>query len=170
MYCICLKRYILIDVIVLAGFYTMRLVMGGYATGIELSEWLIAFSMFIFLSLALLKRFTEVQRLSKEGPVYGKGRGYLATDLGVLGALGCGTACLAALVLALYVSGQNVVILYRYPRVLLLSCSVIFYWLGCLWLSAYRGEMGDDPVVYALADGRSIAAGAAVLFLVWCAT
>jgi 4-hydroxybenzoate polyprenyltransferase/phosphoserine phosphatase len=164
-----LKRAVLVDVFVLAGLYTLRLVAGHVATGIEFSTWLLAFSMFIFLSLALVKRYQELRlRPASAGRV--AGRGYTAADLDVLTPLGAASGYIAVLVLALYVNSDKVRILYTHPTVLLLICPLMLYWISRIWLVAHRGEMRDDPVAFALRDRTSYLVGALALLVVWLAT
>jgi 4-hydroxybenzoate polyprenyltransferase/phosphoserine phosphatase len=164
-----LKRVILLDVFWLAGLYTTRLIAGGVATNIVDSSWLLVFSMFIFLSLALVKRFVELDA-EKTAAGGANGRGYTPRDLGIITALGTASGFLAALVLALYVNSQQVVILYAHPALLLLLCPLLLFWISRVWLLARRGEMHDDPVVFALKDGASYLIGALMLLVIWLAT
>lgn len=166
------KRVVLLDVFFLAGLYTMRLVAGSVATGIVNSSWLLMFSMFIFLSLALVKRFVELTDTSgiAAGKPVATGRGYFAEHLKLVFWLGTGSGWLAALVLAIYVwqSGQ-VVVLYQHPRLLLLACPLLLFWISRVWRLARRGEMHDDPVVFALKDWASYLVGALTLLVMWLA-
>jgi len=164
-----LKRVAWLDVFLLAGLYTVRLVAGGVATNIVDSSWLLLFSMCIFLSLALVKRYVELaaEKTSASGA---RGRGYAPRDLGVITVLGTGCGGLAALVLALYVHSYAVVILYARPRVLLLLCPLLLFWISRVWLLARRRAMHDDPVVFALKDWLSYLIGALVLAVLWLAT
>jgi 4-hydroxybenzoate polyprenyltransferase len=169
-YSLGLKRIPMVDVLVLAGLYTLRLIGGHAVTGIEFSAWLLAFSMFFFFSLALVKRFKDVQGLQgKSGAVVG-GRGYVAADLGLLTPLGASSGYISVLVLALYVNSESVRVLYRYPSVLLLVCPLILFWISRIWMSAHRGTMTDDPVVFALKDWSSYLVGVLALAVVWMAT
>lgn len=164
-----LKRMVLVDVFVLAGLYTLRLVAGHVATGVEFSSWLLAFSMFIFLSLALVKRFQELRlRPATAGRV--SGRGYLAADLNLLTPLGAASGYISVLVLALYVNSDKVRLLYSHPTLLLLICPLMLYWISRVWLVAHRGEMRDDPVAFALRDRASYVVGLLALLVVWLAT
>jgi 4-hydroxybenzoate polyprenyltransferase len=165
-----LKRSVLIDVFVLAGLYTLRLVAGHLATGVVFSEWLLAFSMFLFLSLALVKRFQEIQRLDGGSAGIVEGRGYTVDDLKLLTPLGAASGYIAVLVMALYVNSDNVRLLYTHPTVLLLICPLMLYWISRVWLIAHRGQMHDDPVVFALRDKASYLIGALTLLVVWLAT
>jgi len=154
-YSLWLKRVVLLDVFVLAGLYTMRLIASSVATVIENSSWMLMFSMFIFLSLALVKRYVELQATDMNGSA----RGYKPGDLEVVTALGTGSGYLSALVLALYVDSQQVILIYQHPKILLLICPLMFYWVSRVWLMAHRGQMQDDPVIFALKDGVSYVLG-----------
>ncbi len=165
-----LKQIVLLDVFLLAGFYIIRLVAGHEATGIPYSAWLLVFAMFIFLSLALVKRFRELQGLRERNHVNAAGRGYVAADLDLVATLGTGSGWLAALVLALYVNSQEVRVLYAHPTLLLLVCPLLLFWVSRIWLIAHRGAMNDDPVVFAIKDWVSYGIGALTLLVLWLAT
>ncbi len=162
-----LKQFVLLDVIVLAQLYTVRVYGGGAATGVEPSHWLLTFSLFLFLSLALVKRFTELRLMSQ---VEGKGlhgRGYWVTDMEHISSIGTASGLLAVLVLALYISSKDVLLLYTHADVLWLVCPVMLYWITRVWMLAYRNRMDDDPVVFAVKDPKSYAMAviiAAILF------
>jgi 4-hydroxybenzoate polyprenyltransferase len=113
--------------------------------------------MFFFLSLAILKRYTELDAQQRRGALGSAGRGYLVADLSVLTSLGSASGYLSVLVLALYVQSANSVELYRHPRGLWLLCPVLLYWISRAWFIAHRGRMHDDPVVFALRDRTSLA-------------
>ena len=149
------KRIVLIDVLLLASLYTIRIVAGAYAIDVPLSSWLLGFSMFIFLSLALVKRCTELmamQRLSRETM---KGRGYQVSDYPMLSAMGVAAGYLSILVLALFISSPESLGKYTYPVILWLLCPLMAYWVSRLWLKTSRGEMHDDPLVFSLKDQAS---------------
>jgi 4-hydroxybenzoate polyprenyltransferase len=152
-----LKRRPVLDVLLLAALYTVRLFAGGAATGTPVSEWLASYSMFVFLSLALVKRTAELAR-STEPPV---GRGYRIEEEPLLTAMGVASAFVSVLVLALYLSSDTVTRLYSHPRWLWLLCPISLYWLARMWLLAVRGEMEDDPVLFALRDVESLAVAVA---------
>ena len=160
------KRFAIVDVVILAGLYTLRIIAGGAAVGVPLSFWLLAFSMFLFLSLALMKRFTELREL-EQGGVVASGRGYNAGDSSLLAALGGGSAYSAVLVLALYINSDAVQQFYSSLRYLWLICPVMLYWTSHMWFAAHRGRMQDDPIVFAARDPMSLlcATALAVLFL-----
>ena len=166
-----IKQIAPLDVFFLAGLYTMRLIAGHTATGIEYSFWLLAFSMFIFLSLALVKRFIELNRWRGQNRRDSLlGRGYTTNDIELVAMLGVASGFLAVLVMALYVNSVDVQRLYRAPIWLLLMCPLLLYWISCVWLLAHRGQMHDDPIVFALKDRASYAVGALALGILWLAT
>jgi 4-hydroxybenzoate polyprenyltransferase len=165
------KQLVLLDVFFLAGLYTIRLVAGHAAADVAYSSWLLMFSMFIFLSLALVKRYVE---LDATQPVASgeslPGRGYTLDDLAVVTSLGTSSGYLAALVLALYADSQQVMILYAHPTRLLLVCPLLLYWISRMWLLAHRRQMHDDPVVFALKDPASYVIAALALVVLRLAT
>lgn len=156
-YSLRLKRIVMLDVIVLAALYTVRIVAGGVATATPLSFWLLAFSMFLFLSLALLKRHTELVAVLGEGGERASGRGYDVSDLPLLQSLGGASGYLAVLVFALYINSAASEMLYRHPQLLWLLCPLLLYWISRAWMLAHRGGMHDDPVVFAATDRISLA-------------
>lgn len=147
-----LKQVATLDVIVLAALYTVRIVGGAVAIGSALSFWLLAFSMFLFLSLAMLKRYAELLDMAGSGNDAAHGRGYAVTDLPMIQSLGAASGYLAVLVLALYINSQDSLELYRRPQVLWLVCPALLYWISRAWMKAHRGTMQDDPVVFAVTD------------------
>jgi 4-hydroxybenzoate polyprenyltransferase len=155
-YSVWLKRFAPLDVLVLAGLYTVRLYAGAYAVGVPISEWLATFSMFLFLSLAFLKRASELEGGAGPSP----GRGYVAADREQIHVLGISSAYVAVLVLALYVSSADVARLYAAPRRLFLLCPLALYWVSRIWMQARRGEVHHDPLVHALEDPGSYVLGA----------
>lgn len=154
-YSLALKRVAVVDVLILAGLYTLRIIAGGAAVAVPLSFWLLASSMFLFLSLALMKRFTELRDM-EQGASVGAGRGYESGDSALLLALGGGSAYSAVLVLALYVNSQAVSEFYTTLRYLWLICPVMLFWISHMWFSAHRRRMHDDPIVFALRDPVSL--------------
>jgi 4-hydroxybenzoate polyprenyltransferase len=152
-----LKRQPILDVMVLAGLYAMRVLAGGVAVGIVISPWLLSFALFLFLSLALMKRFSEIKATGSRTL---SGRGYGTEDGAWLQAAGLGSAYIAALVLALYISSGDVTVLYRDPHILWGLCPVFLYWVTRLWFHAHRGWIEDDPVVAAVKDPASYAVAA----------
>jgi len=150
-----LKEYVLIDVLMLSLLYTLRILAGSVAAGIATSSWLLAFSVFMFLSLALVKRCAELVSLEKSGTVITRGRDYRVSDLLVLWPLGVGAALSAVVVFGLFISAPETQERYATPQLLWLVAIGMIYWLGRLWVMTSRGEMHDDPVVYAIKDHGS---------------
>jgi 4-hydroxybenzoate polyprenyltransferase len=163
-----LKRLVMIDVLTLAGLYTVRIVAGAAATDIPLSFWLLLFAIFIFLSLAIVKRYAELHAMRKRGQLKASGRGYQVEDLDLLQSLGASSGYISILVLALYVNSPDIAVLYSHPKVVWTLCPIMLYWISRVWMQTYRGHMHDDPLVFALKDKISLLTGlaaAAVLFL-----
>lgn len=151
-----LKKQVLLDVFTLAILYTMRIFAGTVAASVLPSSWLFAFSIFLFLSLAILKRYSELVAKRENKPNEKiRGRGYYPEDLEMLSALGGASGYVAALVFALYISSEKVQILYASPSLLWGANLVVLYWISRIWLLAHRGLVHDDPVVYALKDKAS---------------
>lgn len=165
-----LKQIALLDVLFLAGLYTLRLVAGHVATGIPWSHWLLTFSMFIFLSLALMKRFQEIRGVREQNGHELKGRGYTAQHHTAVASLGIISGVAAVIVLGLYVNSAQVVKLYAQPRLLLLACPLLLAWIVRVWLLTYRGKMHDDPTAFAFKDWVSYVIGALTLAVMWFAT
>ncbi|MBP7275343.1 MAG: UbiA family prenyltransferase [Kiritimatiellae bacterium] len=152
-YSIRLKRIVVLDVITLAGLYTLRIIAGGVALGIPLSFWLLAFSMFLFVSLALIKRFSEmVSAPGGEAAARIPGRGYRGSDTELVSSLGAAAGYIAVLVLALYIQDPQTARMYTSPRIIWLACPLLMFWISRAWLVAHRREMHDDPIVFALKD------------------
>lgn len=157
-----LKQFVLLDVIILAQLYTVRVYGGGAATAVPPSHWLLTFSLFLFLSLALVKRFTELRLMSQAEGEGLPGRGYWVTDVEHVSSIGTASGLLAVLVLALYISSKEVLLLYTHADVLWLVCPVMLYWISRVWMLAYRNRMDDDPVVFAVKDPKSYAMAAII--------
>ena len=164
-YSVYLKRIAVLDVLLLAGLYTLRVLAGIAATGVRFSTWLLAFSMFLFLSLAFLKRYGEVGGLEGPADTGVLRRGYLRGDREWLGSMGGASGYLSVLVLALYVSSEQVTALYRTPFLLWLICPVLLFWISRMWLLAYRGRLHEDPIVATARDPISYLLGAIVAVL-----
>ena len=154
-YTFVLKRKLLVDVFTLAGLYTVRIVAGAAATGVDLSFWLLAFSIFFFLSLALVKRYVELGDLAEESDTQLKGRGYVGSDKDMIGQAGIASAFSSAMVLAMYVHSNEVVSMYPQPALLWPLCPLILYMLLRIWVLARRSQMHEDPVVFIMRDWRS---------------
>ena len=157
-----LKRMALVDVMVLAGLYTLRLQAGGAATSTPISHWLAGFSIFLFLSLAFVKRFAELQNLRTSGATPKNGRGYLLVDVDQLRSFGTASAFASVVVFANYISGSDVMRLYHKASFLWLIVPLIVLWLCRVWLLATRGDLNEDPVIFALSDRTSLIIGVAV--------
>ena len=170
LYSLGLKRIVLVDAFVLAALYTVRILAGAAAVAVPVSHWLLAFSLFAFLSLAFAKRFVEVSHVAARSEAGVAGRGYRAGDGALIGMLGTAAGYLSVLVFALYITSREVVVLYRSPALLWFAVPLLLYWMSRVWLLAHRGELHEDPVVFALADAQSYAVGAAMLAVIWLAT
>ncbi len=164
-YSVWIKRQPILDVLVLAGLYSSRLVAGGAATGVEISAWLFAFSGFLFTSLAFAKRFTELQQVLESSGESAHGRGYVVGDLNVIQSAGATSGYLSVLVLALYISSQTVQRYYEEAMAIWMVCPLLLYWITRVWLLAGRGELHHDPVVFAIKDPTSRLIGAVVVVL-----
>lgn len=175
LYSAVLKEIALVDVLVLASLYTLRIIAGAAASGVVVSEWLLAFSMFIFLSLAAVKRYAEVLRLREDSAGAGAGaaadlrlkrRGYLSGDLELIVTMGLSSGYIAVLVLALYITSDAVTHMYHHPRMLWFACPLLLYWITRIWLLAHRRTIEDDPLDFSVKDGLTwlvAAAGGAIL-------
>ena len=173
-YSLVLKRRMVWDVMTLAGLYTLRIFAGAAATSIPLSPWLLAFSLFLFFCLAVVKRLTELTRLVRRGAVPPAapiaGRGYAPDDLDMLRSMAASSGTMAVLVLALYVNSTEVTSLYARPAALWALCPILLFWVSRVLMLANRGLMNEDPVVFALRDRVSLAAGGASLAAILAAT
>lgn len=150
-----LKGYVLMDVVMLSLLYTVRILAGSVAIGVITSSWLLAFSAFIFLSLALVKRCAELVSLQEAGATATRGRDYRVSDLVVLWPLGISAALCAVVVFGLFISTPDAQASYASPQLLWLVAIGLVYWMARLWIKTARGEMHDDPIVYALKDHGS---------------
>ena len=172
-YSFVLKRRVMVDVVTLAALYTTRIIAGAEAIHGRPTFWLLAFSMFLFLSLALVKRHAELLpllRQGRHGAAKARGRGYLAEDLPIIASLGTASGYLSVLVLALYVQDAGTANLYRHPQLIWLACPLMLFWIGRIWLIAHRGLMHDDPVVFAAKDRTSLLIAALIGLICWLAT
>ncbi|MFA7235531.1 MAG: UbiA family prenyltransferase [Phycisphaeraceae bacterium] len=156
-YSLYFKKKLIADMLVLAGLYTLRLLVGSAAARVDLSHWLLGLSMFLFLSLAVLKRYSELQLQRDAMEASNKssslaGRAYGLQDLNILRVIGPTSGYVAVMVMALYVSSEKVLALYPSPHWLWLICPVLLYWITRMWLLAERGAIPDDPVAFAARD------------------
>ncbi|WOI53733.1 UbiA family prenyltransferase [Parvularcula sp. LCG005] len=158
-YSLDLKRRLMLDVIVLGVLYGYRIMLGGVATGIAVSSWLIGFSVFFFFGLALVKRYTEIEKKppGEDGRI--AGRAYYSSDREVVGVIGIVASFISVLVMALYITSPTVAVLYSRPEPLWTVCLVLIYWISRVWMLTHRGHMPDDPIVFALKDKVSIMCG-----------
>jgi len=159
-YSLWLKKILLLDCMVLAILYVFRVIAGAAVVGAAFSSWLLAFSLFLFLSLAFVKRYAELELKAAETTSNTiKGRGYQLDDITLVQTMGVVAGFMSALVLALYINSTEVHILYGTPQLLWLTIPVMLYWMSYLWMQAHRGNMHDDPVVFATRDSVSLACG-----------
>jgi 4-hydroxybenzoate polyprenyltransferase len=158
-YSLCLKKKVLVDVIVLSGLYTLRLVAGGAAAQVKISPWLGGFSVFLFLSLAMLKRFSELQNNRSQGLAPTGGRGYLVADIEQLRSFGTASGYAAVVVFSLYISSHDVVALYPHAARMWLIVPLMILWISRVWLLAGRGQLDEDAVIFAVTDRTSLLTG-----------
>lgn len=166
LYSIWLKRKLILDVLVLATLYTIRIFAGGAATHIKISGWLITFSLFFFISLAICKRSSELMNLLKANKTRTSGRFYETGDLEPLNICGISSGMLACLIILLYESSQQAQLLYATPQLLFLLCPLLFYWLSRLWVLTFRGALKEDPILFAVRDRVSYAVSLAMAVIV----
>lgn len=161
-----LKRMMIVDVIVLSMLYTLRMAAGAAATANQISPWLAAFGLFFFLSLAMIKRFSELEDLRTRGEISASGRGYHVQDLEQLRSFGTASAYASVVVFTLYISSAEVSQYYPHASRLWLLAPLLILWLSRMWLLASRGELHEDPVVYAITNRSSLFLGILVVLVV----
>ncbi|NVD98226.1 UbiA family prenyltransferase [Massilia sp. BJB1822] len=164
-YSLHLKRLLMVDIVTLALLYSLRILGGSAATHIEPSYWLLGFSFFLFLSLALLKRHSELFNLHRQGKDKTRGRGYTTADRAPLGIMGINCAFLSVLVFMLYFSSTTVQVLYPHPAFLMGIVPLLAFWLGRLWTLSFRGEVNEDPLLYVSRDRVSLVVIAGCILL-----
>lgn len=170
LYSLLIKKLMIADVLTLAILYILRIVAGITAIGSDFTFWIFLFSLFIFTSLALIKRYTEIMDIRLAGQTdQVPGRGYHIADLPVIASLGITSGYLSVLVLGLYARDKETADLYTTPEYIWFACPVLLYWVSRKWLLASRGQMHDDPVIFAIMDPVSIAAGLVFGFFFWMA-
>ena len=147
-----LKKVIILDLIILSCLYTIRLIAGAAAVGVEVSQWLLGFSIFFFLSLAIMKRYTELRVMIEQNKSKTSGRGYHVEDISFLRNIGPASGYLSVLIFALYVNSEKVISLYHTPQFLWLTLLCLLYWISRIWIIAQRGNMHDDPIVFTAKD------------------
>ncbi len=160
-----LKKLYILDIFILASLYTLRLIAGGYAVQVKISPWLLALSMFIFLSLAMVKRYTELRVMMKQNKTKTRGRGYIVDDAQLLMSIGPASGYIAALVLTLYLNSNEVIVLYKRPEMLWPVVICLLMWITRIWFLAHRGKMTDDPIVFTVKDYVSYILGLIVIIL-----
>ena len=168
-YSLCFKKFVFIDVVFLAGLYCLRLFAGGFLTGIDISFWLLAFSLFLFLSLAILKRYTEIQSSELSDTDFLPGRDYQVQDRKILQQFGITSGMISIVVLGLYINSDTIIQLYTYPNLVWLICPLALYWLGRTWILAGRGCLPEDPVLFAVKDRVSYLLAGLALGGLWMA-
>lgn len=161
-----LKTRMLVDVFLLAGLYTLRVLAGGAAAALPVTPWLLAFSSFLFLSLAFVKRYAELIEAGRDDAEFVKARNYRQEDMAILESVGPTSGYLAVLVLAIYISTDLARQLYRHPQWLWLLCPVVLYWITRIWFLARRRALTEDPILFALTDRISWVAGAVAAAIV----
>ena len=167
-YSMYLKRVVMLDVITLAMLYTLRIIAGTFAFGIAMTFWMLTFSMFIFLSLAFVKRYAELMDARIEGKEdKTRGRDYYPSDLEMVSSLGASSGYISVMVLALYIQDNTTVALYTNPQIIWLACPVLLFWVSRVWLLTHRGHMHDDPIVFAMKDRVSLFVGALFGSIFW---
>ena len=154
-----LKQWVLVECLTLAILYTLRIIAGAAAVAVPLSFWLLAFSIFLFFSLAFIKRYAELEIQDLSGIRKVHGRGYFTSDAPLIQQLGVSSGYIAVLILALYLNSENVVRLYKTPQIIWAAIPLMLLWLSWMWLKAHRGLMHDDPIVFAIKDKVSLLIG-----------
>ena len=154
-----LKKIVLIDCLALAFLYTLRIIAGTFAIQVQLTFWLLAFSVFLFLSLAFLKRYIELQVHLLAGKKKAPGRGYFTTDVELVQIMGVSSGYISVLVLAFYLNSTTVLQLYRVPEFMWGAVPVMLFWISWMWMQAFRHNMHDDPLVFALKNKASLVCG-----------
>jgi 4-hydroxybenzoate polyprenyltransferase len=156
LYSFVLKKMVIMDVCVLAALHTLRIIAGTLAVGAQWSFWLLAFSMFFFLSLAIAKRVSELENIKRENKSNPSARGYETSDINMLTSAGISAGYISILVIALYINSSKVSSIYNTPEILWFICPLLLYWIGRLWIITSRGNMHEDPIVFGLRDRTSI--------------
>lgn len=169
-YSLWIKRIVILDIIILAVLYTLRIIAGGNSIGAAPSFWLLAFSVFFFLSLAMVKRYSELLISKRAGQIMPHGRGYHTEDFPLINSLGTASGYGSVLVLALYINSPEIQSLYRHPKILWALIPILLYWISRVWLITHRGQMHDDPVIFALRDKVSLALAVLVAIAILGAT
>ncbi|MFC1785846.1 UbiA family prenyltransferase [Candidatus Neomarinimicrobiota bacterium] len=164
-YTLYLKEKLVIDVLVLGALYTLRVYAGGLSAEIEVSSWLLGFSWFFFLSLAFIKRYTDLLLIKNNNQEELLGRGYGVVNLGIVQKTGIASGFVSLLILALYINGDQVMALYKQPKLIWITIPILLYWLMRMWYVAHKGRMTDDPIVFAIKDKISYAMFFAIVII-----
>lgn len=154
-YSLHIKKIVMYDVFLLASFYTIRVISGGIVTGIPISFWLIAFSIFIFLSLAFVKRYSEISQITLIESIENRRRDYSPNDVPLLQIMGVASGFMSVIVFSLYINSPDVGLLYNNPKILWFLSFLLLFWISRIWLITTRGSMTDDPIIYAVKDPSS---------------
>jgi 4-hydroxybenzoate polyprenyltransferase len=168
-YSLWFKRRVFLDVLALSALWTIRVLAGGVAARVEVSDWMLALCVFLFVGLALLKRYADLGLVAEQDTGTVPGRGYVKADRDLLRSMGVTSGYMAVLVLALYLTSPQVIRLYESPRLLWLVCPLLLYWIAHMWFLAHRGAIQDDPIVVAARDPASYVVGALIALLVFAA-
>jgi 4-hydroxybenzoate polyprenyltransferase len=158
-YCFVLKRFPLLDALALTGLYVLRIIAGAGAATVPLSFWMLLFSVFLFLSLAFVKRYAELEALRRQQRLQSLSRGYSIEDLPILLIFGTAAGYLSVLVLAFYINSPEIQALYHHPKAVWMLCVLVLYWISRVWMTAHHGGMHDDPLLFALGDRVSLGLG-----------
>ncbi|MEM1110912.1 MAG: UbiA family prenyltransferase [Pseudomonadota bacterium] len=169
LYSLWAKRIAIVDIVFLVVLYTLRVVAGALALEIEASTWIIALVGFMFLSLSLLKRYAELHAVRRSGSHEIQGRAYTIDDMELVAGLGASSGYIAVLVLALYIADPTSEMLYEAPGWLWGACAVTLFWISYMWLLARRGQIPQDPVMFAVTDPRSLLSAGLLCLLMWLA-
>lgn len=164
-----LKRLMIVDVLILSLLYTLRLMAGGAAVGVEVSPWLLMLSLFVFTSLAFVKRYTELLDAEHRSVDVARGRGYVVSDLQMIRSLGPAIGFIGILVFVQYINSDDVTKLYTHPLALWLAVPLLMYWLARIWFIANRRQMHDDPIVFAVRDAVSYAVAVGIALIAYAA-
>lgn len=166
LYSVKLKQIVLIDCFTLAILYTLRIISGAAAVELAPSFWLLAFSISLFFSLSFVKRFSELQTQLLSGKHKAVGRGYFTDDAPLVQAIGVSSGYISALVFALYLNSEEILTLYSSPNFVLGSVLVLLFWISWIWLKAFRGQMHEDPVIFAVKDRVSLMSGSIFILFI----
>ena len=167
LYTFFLKKYVIVDLLILSSLYTIRIIGGGFITGISVSIWLLSFSIFFFLSLAAIKRQVEIINFKKNKKVKIAGRGYIVSDQKIINMISICSGYISILVLVLYINSPQVISLYSSPDILWGVCLIMLFWISRIMLMSSRKKIEDDPIVYAIKDKISYICLLFILCIMW---